>query len=42
MARRQWGVLTRRQLATIGLSARGIEEMLRTGRLIRLHRAVYA
>jgi predicted transcriptional regulator of viral defense system len=42
VARRQWGVLTRRQLATIGLSARGIEEMLRSGRLIRLHRAVYA
>jgi very-short-patch-repair endonuclease len=42
VARRQWGVVTRRQLEVIGLSARGIEEMLRTGRLIRLHRGVYA
>jgi hypothetical protein len=42
VARRQWGVVTRGQLADMGLSARGIEEMLRTGRLIRLHRGVYA
>lgn len=42
VAARQWGVLAREQLADIGLSARGIEEMLRTERLIRLHRGVYA
>ena len=42
LAGRQWGVVSRGQLAAIGLSARGVEEMLRTGRLIRLHRGVYA
>jgi predicted transcriptional regulator of viral defense system len=42
VARRQWGVVSRAQLEAIGLSARGIEEMLRTRRLIRLYRGVYA
>jgi len=42
VARRQWGVVTRGQLEAIGLSPRGVEEMLRTGRLLRLHRGVYA
>jgi hypothetical protein len=42
VAGRQWGVVSRAQLVAIGLSARGVEEMLRTGRLIRLYRGVYA
>ena len=42
VAGRQWGVVSRAQLEAIGLSARGIEEMLRTRRLIRLYRGVYA
>ena len=42
VARRQWGVVSRRQLAALGFSAHGIAEWVRTGRLIRLHRGVYA
>jgi Protein of unknown function (DUF559)/Transcriptional regulator, AbiEi antitoxin len=35
-------VVSRRQLVALGFSARGIEEWVRTGRLLRLHRGVYA
>jgi hypothetical protein len=42
VAARQWGVVTRRQLMIVGLGARGIDEWVRRGRLIRLHRGVYA
>jgi len=42
VAGRQWGVVSRRQLVALGFSARGIEEWVRTGRLLRLHRGVYA
>jgi hypothetical protein len=42
VARRQWGVVSRRQLAVLGFSAHGIAEWVRTGRLVRLHRGVYA
>lgn len=42
MARRQWGVVSRRQLGVLGLSAHGIAEWVRTGRLVRLHQGVYA
>jgi very-short-patch-repair endonuclease len=42
VARHQWGVVTRRQLVFLGFSARGIEEWVRTGRLARIHRGVYA
>jgi very-short-patch-repair endonuclease len=34
--------VSRRQLVVLGFSARGIEEWVRTGRLIPLHRGVYA
>jgi hypothetical protein len=42
VARRQWGVVTRDQLAAIGLSSNGIAEWIRTKRISRLHRGVYA
>jgi Transcriptional regulator, AbiEi antitoxin/Protein of unknown function (DUF559) len=42
LARRQWGVVSRRQLAALGFSAHGISEWVRTGRLVRLYRGVYA
>jgi very-short-patch-repair endonuclease len=42
VARRQWGVVSRRQLAALGFSAHGISEWVRTGRLVRLYRGVYA
>jgi very-short-patch-repair endonuclease len=42
LARRQWGVLTRAQLAAAGLRDRGVAEWVRDGRLHRLHRGVYA
>jgi very-short-patch-repair endonuclease len=42
VAGRQWGAVSRRQLVALGFSARGIEEWVRTGRLLRLHRGVYA
>jgi predicted transcriptional regulator of viral defense system len=42
VARRQWGVVSRGQLSALGFSARGIEEWVRTKRLIRLHQGVYA
>jgi Transcriptional regulator, AbiEi antitoxin/Protein of unknown function (DUF559) len=42
VAQRQWGVVSRRQLAALGFSAHGISEWVRTGRLVRLYRGVYA
>jgi very-short-patch-repair endonuclease len=42
LARRQWGVLTRAQLAEAGLRDHGVAEWIRDGRLHRLHRGVYA
>ena len=35
-------MVSRRQLVALGFSPRGIEEWVRTGRLLRLHRGVYA
>jgi hypothetical protein len=42
LARRQRGVVSRRQLIVLGFSAHGIVEWVRTGRLVRLYRGVYA
>ncbi len=42
VAKRQRGVITREQLRRLGLSEHGIAERIRTGRLHRLHRGVYA
>ena len=42
LARRQWGVITRDQLVELGLGTRGISDWVRAGRLIRLHRGIYA
>jgi putative AbiEi antitoxin of type IV toxin-antitoxin system/uncharacterized protein DUF559 len=42
LAERQWGVVTRAQLVEAGLRERGIAEWVRTGRLVRLYRGVYA
>jgi predicted transcriptional regulator of viral defense system len=42
LAGRQWGVVTRAQLADAGLRERGIADWVRGGRLQRLHRGVYA
>jgi very-short-patch-repair endonuclease len=42
LAARQWGVVTRDQLAALGLGANGIAQWVRAGRLIRLYRGVYA
>jgi predicted transcriptional regulator of viral defense system len=42
LARRQWGVVTRAQLAGIGLTDKGVANWVRSGRLIRLHRGIYA
>ena len=42
LAERQWGVLTRAQLTGAGLGERGIAEWIRSGRLRRLYRGVYA
>jgi hypothetical protein len=41
-ARRQWGVVTRAQLVEAGLRDRGIADWVRTGRLRRLYRGVFA
>src|SRR5215212_1435921 len=41
-ARRQWGVITREQLFNAGLRDRGIADWVRSGRIRRLHRGVYA
>ena len=40
--RRQYGVVTRGQLLAAGVGETGIKERVRTGRLIRLHRGVFA
>jgi very-short-patch-repair endonuclease len=42
LAKRQHGVVTWAQLLDIGLGPHGIAERLRTGRLHRIHRGVYA
>lgn len=42
VARRQWGVVSLRQLGVIGFSANAVSEWVRAGRLVRLHRGVYA
>ena len=42
LADRQQGVVARRQLRAIGLSASAIDRRLRSGRLHRLHHGVYA
>jgi very-short-patch-repair endonuclease len=42
LARRQYGVVAREQLRKLGIGDRGIAERVRTGRLHRLHRGVYA
>ena len=42
VARRQWGVLTRAQLAEAGLRDRGVFEWVSDGRLHRLYRGIYA
>jgi very-short-patch-repair endonuclease len=42
LARRQWGVITRDQLVELGFGTRGISDWVRAGRLIRLHRGIYA
>jgi very-short-patch-repair endonuclease len=41
-AERQYGVVARRQLLAAGLSPKAVEHRLRAGRLIVLHRGVYA
>ena len=42
IAKRQWGLITRTQLLGLGLSAHGISERLRSRRLHRIYRGVYA
>jgi very-short-patch-repair endonuclease len=42
LAARQHGVLARRQLLAAGLSERMVDGRMRAGRLVRLHRGVYA
>jgi very-short-patch-repair endonuclease len=42
LAERQYGVVTREQLRLLGVGETGIRERLRTHRLHRLHRGVYA
>jgi very-short-patch-repair endonuclease len=42
LARRQYGVVTREQLRCLGVGDTGIRERVRTRRLHRLHRGVYA
>jgi very-short-patch-repair endonuclease len=42
LARRQWGVVTRAQLDELGVRDRGIADWVRSGRLHRLYRGVYA
>jgi predicted transcriptional regulator of viral defense system len=42
VARRQWGVVTRAQLAEAGLGDKGVAEWVQSGRLHRLYRGVYA
>src|SRR3954464_11500831 len=42
LVRAQHGVIARRQLLAAGVSEKAIEHRLRTGRLRRVHRGVYA
>ena len=42
MAATQWGVVARRQLAQAGLGKTTIDRRMANGRLIQLHRGVYA
>lgn len=42
LAERQWGVVSLRQLRAIGLGRGAVASRVRTGRLLRLHRSVYA
>jgi hypothetical protein len=42
LASRQHGVVTRRQLLGLGLGSRAIENRIASGRLVPLHRGVYA
>jgi very-short-patch-repair endonuclease len=42
VAARQYGVISRSQLLTVGIGETGVRERLRTHRLIRLHRGVFA
>jgi hypothetical protein len=42
LASRQWGVVTRAQLVELGMATRGISNWVRSGRLHRLYRGVYA
>jgi Transcriptional regulator, AbiEi antitoxin len=42
LARRQYGVVARRQLVALGLGRRGIDRRRERGRLHLLHRGVYA
>ena len=42
LARSQYGVVARRQLAAIGLSRRAVERRIASGRLHRIHLGVYA
>jgi very-short-patch-repair endonuclease len=42
LAARQWGVVARQQLLDAGLSATVVRDRVRRGRLLRLHRGVYA
>ena len=42
LARRQHGVVARRQLRALGLGADAVDDRLRAGRLHRVHRGVYA
>jgi very-short-patch-repair endonuclease/predicted transcriptional regulator of viral defense system len=42
LAKRQWGVVSRKQLERFGLSEAGIARWVSAGRLHRIHRGVYA
>src|SRR3954470_17620565 len=42
VAKRQYGLVTRAQLRSVGVGETGIRQRLRTGRLHRIHRGVYA
>jgi very-short-patch-repair endonuclease len=42
LAGNQYGLVTRGQLVAIGVGPHGIAERVRTGRLLRIHRGVYA